>query len=130
MRPKTKAREAVEVLITLLRMLKSFSSILFFPVTIKMERPKVIEKRKGKGDGKAKAAHGKSVEGGKAKNSLEKSITTRSANKVLELGIFVDQAAVDLFMPYLGHKEYAKLRELVLAFVNGVRSFTTFARHL
>lgn len=80
----------------------------------------MIEKRKGKAAGKPKADHGKSLDGGKAKNSLEKSITTKSANKVLELGIFVDQAALGLFMPYLGQKEYAKLRELVLAFVNGV----------
>lgn len=28
--------------------------------------------------------------------------------------------AVDLFMPYLGVKEYGKLRELILTFVNAV----------
>jgi hypothetical protein len=39
------------------------------------------------------------------------------------LGIFVDQAALGLFMPYLGEKEYVKLRELVLAFVNAVSNF-------
>jgi hypothetical protein len=39
------------------------------------------------------------------------------------LGIFIDQAALGLFMPYLGEKEYVKLRELVLAFVNAVSHF-------
>jgi hypothetical protein len=39
------------------------------------------------------------------------------------LGIFIDQAALGLFMPYLGEKEYVKLRELVLAFVNAVSNF-------
>jgi hypothetical protein len=43
-----------------------------------------------------------------------------ASNKIIELGIFVDQAAMGLFMPYLGEKEYVKLRELVLAFVNAV----------
>ena len=57
-----------------------------------------------------------------SKNALEKSIGSRSAapNKVIELGIFLDSAAISLFMPYLGDKEYVKLRELVLAFVNAV----------
>ena len=32
----------------------------------------------------------------------------------------VDQAATGLFMPYLGEKEYVKLRELVLVVVNAV----------
>lgn len=58
------------------------------------------------------------------KNALEKSITEKSApNKVIELGIFVDSAALALFMPYFGTQEYVKLRELVLAFVNAVRKF-------
>jgi len=48
----------------------------------------------------------------------------KSANKILELGIFVDEAALALFMPYLGKGEYVKLRELVLVFVNGVRTNT------
>lgn len=80
----------------------------------------MIEKRKAKsekskGSGK-NAAHGK--------NALEKSVSGRQApNKVLELGIFIDSAALGLFMPYLGQKEYVKLRELVLAFVNGVSSW-------
>lgn len=59
---------------------------------------------------------------GSNKTAREKSITGRSArNKVLELGIFVDHAAIGLFMPYLGVGEYVKLRELVLGFVNAVR---------
>jgi hypothetical protein len=41
-------------------------------------------------------------------------------NKIIELGIFVDYMAVGLFMPYLGVKEYGKLRELILTFVNAV----------
>ena len=53
-----------------------------------------------------------------------KSIERQSANKILELGIFVDEAALALFMPYLGKGEYVKLRELVLVFVNGVRTNT------
>lgn len=80
----------------------------------------MVEKRKGKTD-KAKSPSGKSVKGGSSKNGLEKSVTGRQApNKILELGIFVDSAALALFMPFLGEKEYIKLRELVLAFVNGV----------
>lgn len=79
---------------------------------------KVVEKRKIKSE-KAKSS-GKSASGS-SKNALEKSATGKNApNKVLELGIFIDQAALRLFMPYLGEKEYVKLRELVLAFVNGV----------
>ncbi|KAI9556544.1 hypothetical protein GHT06_016334 [Daphnia sinensis] len=57
------------------------------------------------------------------KNALEKSITEKSApNKVIELGIFVDSAALALFMPYFGAQEYVKLRELVLAFVNAMQA--------
>lgn len=79
---------------------------------------KVVEKRKSKND-KTKPSSGKSAPSGK--NALEKSAAGRNApNKVLELGIFVDSSALGLFMPHLGEKEYVKLRELVLAFVNGV----------
>jgi hypothetical protein len=61
-----------------------------------------------------------------SKNALDKSTGSRSAapNKVIELGIFVDSAALSLFMPYFGAKEYVKLRELVLAFVNAVIKFS------
>ena len=41
-------------------------------------------------------------------------------NKVLELGIFVDEAATNMFLDYYGKGEYVKIRELVLAFVNAV----------
>lgn len=41
-------------------------------------------------------------------------------NKVLELGIFVDEAATSMFLAYYGKGEYVKLREFILAFVNGV----------
>ena len=54
-----------------------------------------------------------------------KSIARQSANKILELGIFVDEAALALFMPYLGKGDYVKLRELVLVFVNGVWTTNT-----
>ena len=69
---------------------------------------------------KGHKASGKST-GGASKNALEKSVSRKAApNKIIELGIFIDQAAMELFMPYLGAKEYVKLRELVLAFVNAV----------
>jgi len=42
-------------------------------------------------------------------------------NKVLELGIFVDEAATNMYLNYYGDREYVKLRELILAFVNGVK---------
>lgn len=45
----------------------------------------------------------------------------QSPNKILELGIFLDAAALGLYMPYFGTGDYVKLRELVLAYVNGVR---------
>lgn len=85
------------------------------------------EKRKAK-DGKGNKVKGNGASGkssqGSSKNALEKSISGKSApNKIIELGIFVDQAAMGLFMPYLGEKEYVKLRELVLAFVNAVRKW-------
>lgn len=80
---------------------------------------RVVEKRKIQKSDKTKSS-GKSASGS-SKNALEKSAAGKNApNKVLELGIFIDQAALRLFMPYLGEKEYVKLRELVLAFVNGV----------
>ena len=77
-----------------------------------------IEKRKSNRGSTEKSA--KNV----GKNALDKTIGSRAAapNKVLELGIFVDSAALSLFMPYLGAKEYVKLRELILAFVNAVRT--------
>ena len=55
-------------------------------------------------------------------NLWDNKTTERAAapNKILELGIFIDQAAMELFMPYLGEKEYVKLRELVLVVVNAV----------
>lgn len=88
---------------------------------MKQIKPLTVEKRKGKPD-KEKSSSEK-LSGGKAQNALEKSMLGKSAgNKIIELGIFVDEAALGLFMPYLGAKEYVKLRELVLAFVNGVGS--------
>ena len=85
--------------------------------TVKWQR----EKRKVE---KAKSS-GKNAPGS-SKNALEKSNTQRAAapNKVIELGIFVDQAALGLFMPYVGDKQYEKLREMVLAFVIAVSWFT------
>jgi hypothetical protein len=78
-----------------------------------------IEKRKSN-----KASTDKSSKN-VGKNALEKTIGSKSAapNKVIELGVFVDSAALSLFMPYLGAKEYVKLRELILAFVNAVRKY-------
>lgn len=85
----------------------------------------MVEKRKDKSAGKSikeKSAEGK-VSQGKGKNSLDGKITTKQSvpNKILELGIFVDEAAVGMFIGYFGKGEYVKLRELILAFVNGVR---------
>lgn len=82
---------------------------------------KVDKRSKSKHPEKTSPA-GKNAAAGSSKNALEKSTTARNAapNKVIELGIFVDQAAMGLFMPYVGDKEYEKLRELVLAFVNAV----------
>jgi hypothetical protein len=78
-----------------------------------------IEKRKSN-----KASTDKSSKN-VGKNALEKTIGSKAAapNKVIELGVFVDSAALSLFMPYLGTREYVKLRELILAFVNAVRKF-------
>lgn len=93
------------------------------PVLVESE---LKEKRKAK-DGKGNKVKGNGASGkssqGSSKNALEKSISGKSApNKIIELGIFVDQAALGLFMPYLGEREYVKLRELVLAFVNAMQA--------
>ncbi len=53
-------------------------------------------------------------------NSRNDNNDRTASNKIIELGIFVDHMALNLFMPYLGVKEYGKLRELVLTFVNAV----------
>jgi hypothetical protein len=53
-------------------------------------------------------------------NSRNDNKDRTAPNKIIELGIFVDYMAVGLFMPYLGVKEYGKLRELILTFVNAV----------
>ena len=71
----------------------------------------MVEKRSGK-QGDKKKPTGLDIK--------PKSMARQNANKILELGIFVDEAALALFMPYLGKGEYVKLRELVLVFVNGV----------
>jgi hypothetical protein len=78
-----------------------------------------IEKRKSN-----KASTDKSAKN-VGKNALDKTIGSKAAapNKVIELGVFVDSAALSLFMPYLGAREYVKLRELILAFVNAVRNY-------
>ena len=95
-----------------------------------------IEKRKSKSKPKSKVQEisksktkSKTVESGAEANLVTKSskentkMKPKSAGKILELAIFVDEAAVNLFMPYLGQSDYVKLRELILAFVNGVSLF-------
>ena len=90
-----------------------------------------VEKRKSKPKSKSlekskSKPKSKVLESGAKANLITKSddvksqVQSKSVGKILELAIFVDEAAVKLFMPYLGLKDYAKLRELVLAFVNGV----------
>jgi len=75
-------------------------------------KPPVVEKRSKQSEKKKPTGLG----------IKPKSIERQRANKILELGIFVDEAALGLFMPYLGKGEYVKLRELVLVFVNAVRT--------
>ncbi|XP_046439616.1 A disintegrin and metalloproteinase with thrombospondin motifs 18-like [Daphnia pulex] len=55
-------------------------------------------------------------------NSRNDNKDRTAPNKIIELGIFVDYMAVGLFMPYLGVKEYGKLRELILTFVNAMQA--------
>lgn len=96
-----------------------------------------VEKRKSKSKPKSKAhekskTQSKTVESGAKANHLTKpdnvAVASKSVAKILELAIFVDEAAVKLFMPYLGLQDYAKLRELILAFVNGV-SWTNYVNY-
>jgi len=92
-----------------------------------------VEKRKSKPKSKSlekskSKPKSKVLESGAKTNLITKSddvksqVQSKSVGKILELAIFVDEAAVKLFMPYLGLKDYAKLRELVLAFVNGMQA--------
>ncbi len=53
-------------------------------------------------------------------NSRNDNKDRAAPNKIIELGIFVDYMAVGLLMPYLGARQYGKLRELILTFVNAV----------
>ncbi|XP_037772688.1 uncharacterized protein LOC119568305 [Penaeus monodon] len=46
--------------------------------------------------------------------------TKRNGEKTVELGVFVDQAAHDLFLPYLGSQ--AALTDVVLGYVNGIQA--------
>ncbi|XP_047503003.1 histone-lysine N-methyltransferase 2D-like [Penaeus chinensis] len=46
--------------------------------------------------------------------------TKRNVGKTVELGVFVDQAAHDLFLPYFGSQ--AALTDVVLGYVNGIQA--------
>lgn len=88
----------------------------------------IVEKRKEstKFSVKSNSKNEKPAKGRSKENPIESRALQKAANKILELGVFVDTAACQLFLPYLGKGEtskekiYIKLRELVLAFVNGV----------
>ncbi|XP_071533227.1 A disintegrin and metalloproteinase with thrombospondin motifs adt-1-like isoform X2 [Panulirus ornatus] len=47
-------------------------------------------------------------------------VIKRSITKTIELGVFFDQAAYDLFFPYLGSRE--ALTEFILAYINGIQA--------
>lgn len=50
-------------------------------------------------------------------------MTKNAPNKILELGIFVDEAAMKMYQDFYGKGEYVKIREFILAFVNGVINY-------
>ncbi|XP_042241470.1 uncharacterized protein LOC121879048 isoform X2 [Homarus americanus] len=47
-------------------------------------------------------------------------VKKRSQSKTIELGVFVDQAAYDLFFPYLGSS--VALTEFILGYINGIQA--------
>lgn len=87
-----------------------------------LPKPIQVEKRKGKGKAKATpkaAAPANSIEG--------RAAGAKSGRLVLELGIFVDEAMLKLYMPFFAketsdrEQQYVRVKELVLAFVNGMQ---------
>nr|XP_053648311.1 A disintegrin and metalloproteinase with thrombospondin motifs 18-like [Cherax quadricarinatus] len=53
-------------------------------------------------------------------SQLDQRRRKRSLSKTIELGVFVDQAAYDLFYPYLGSRD--DLTQFILCYVNGIQA--------
>ena len=79
-----------------------------------------MEKRKG-------AAKTKSIKATSPENMI-RSASPKSARMILELGVFLDEALLKLFMPYFSQEtadreqQYVRLREVVLAHVNAMQA--------